>query len=85
MGIGLQQISRFERGAVAPSIGRLYQLANLFGCRVEELLRSGSPREADQAVEIRAMLARVSPAHRRFVVELVRATTDHLAGPGAKG
>lgn len=69
--IGYEAVSRIERGAVMPTVARLIEFAEVFECRVDELLLESSPRPADQASRIESILAKLSESDRRLVVEIV--------------
>jgi transcriptional regulator with XRE-family HTH domain len=78
LGIGNEAISRLERGIVLPSIPRLSELAELFDCRIDELLLTASDRKSDQAAAIEDHLSGLSSEDRAFVVDQVRATASYL-------
>lgn len=77
-GLGAETISRIERGMVPPTLARLFEFAELLGCRVDELLLEASNRNADQAASIAAQLAELSPADRAFVAGVVDQLAEHL-------
>lgn len=85
LGIGNEAISRLERGIVLPSIPRLSELAELFECRMDELLLTSSDRKTDQAATIEAHLSGLSPEDRAFVVDQARATAGYLRGRANNG
>ena len=60
-------ISRFERGATLPPLGRLADIADALSCPLEELLRSGSPRLEDKAQSIAQTLEGLTDSDRRLV------------------
>ncbi|MEX3629447.1 MAG: helix-turn-helix transcriptional regulator, partial [Burkholderia sp.] len=62
-----ETISRFERGATLPPLGRLLDIANLLDVPLETLVRSGSPRMIDQATDIAALLETLSEETREWV------------------
>jgi transcriptional regulator with XRE-family HTH domain len=78
LGIGNQAISRIERGAVMPTLPRLYEFAEAFECRIDELLLSTSDRDADQAAVMAHQIASLSPTDRQFVAGIVGQLTTHL-------
>jgi len=49
MGIGSEAISRLERGLLGLSDAELMQLADIFDCRMDELLKESSSRPNDQS------------------------------------
>lgn len=76
--IGNEAVSRIERGVAAPTLGRLFEFADLYGCRVDELLLEASDRDTDQAAAIAHQIAGLSPADRQFVAGIVDQLTTHL-------
>ncbi len=52
MDIGNEAVSRFERGQVIPSVERLFQIAEVLKCRVDELLVPASERRSEQTKQI---------------------------------
>ncbi len=76
--IGNQAISRIERGAVIPTLPRLHEFAEAFGCRIDELLLSTSDCDADQAAAMADQISGLSPADRQLVAGIVDQLTTHL-------
>lgn len=76
--VGAETISRIERGMVPPTLARLFEFADLFGCQVDELLLEASNRNADQAAAIAAQLAELAPADRALVARVVDQLVEHL-------
>lgn len=56
LGIGLEAVSRMERGLIGISAYRLKELAEILELGVDELLTESSNRPYDQAQSISAML-----------------------------
>ena len=54
LNIGMEAVSRMERGIVVPTIARLAELAQLFGCELADLLRETSPRPTEQGYRLGA-------------------------------
>jgi transcriptional regulator with XRE-family HTH domain len=77
-GIGNQAISRIERGAVMPTIPRLFEFADVFKCGVDELLLKASDRDGDQAVALGRELASLQSSDREFITVIVRQLSEHL-------
>jgi len=65
-----ETISRFERGATLPPLGRLADIADALACPLEDLLRNGSPRLEDKAQRISILLENLSDGDRRLVSEI---------------
>ena len=66
-----ETISRFERGATLPPLGRLADIADALSCPLEDLLRSGSPRLEDTAQGIAQTLEGLTESDRRLVSDIV--------------
>lgn len=81
IGVGNEAISRIERGVVLPPLIRLYEMAELFGCRVDELLLEASDRASDTAAAIAVHMSQLSPTDRELVLNLVVQLSERLARP----
>jgi transcriptional regulator with XRE-family HTH domain len=79
LGVGIEAVSRIERGRVMPNIERLMELAEIFGCEAAELLTESSARAEDQAARIGQMLVPLKPADRQLVLEMVERLTERLS------
>lgn len=78
LGIGMEAVSRIERGIVVPTIARLLELATVFDCDVADLLTESSTRPTDQANHIGALLAELKHTDRQLVLELVERLVERL-------
>ena len=67
-----------ERGAVLPTVARLFEFAELFHCRVIDLMFGASDRTEDQASEIALLIEDLNPEDRELVVGLVKAISGRL-------
>jgi transcriptional regulator with XRE-family HTH domain len=67
LGLNVETISRFERGAVLPTLPRLFELADMYDVPVSRLLRRSSSRAADLAEELVDALDRLNEADRVWV------------------
>ncbi|WP_434716921.1 helix-turn-helix transcriptional regulator [Paraburkholderia sp. A2RO-4L] len=76
LGIGNEAVSRMERGLVMPTVARLVELAEIFGCEAADLLTEGSSRTSDQAKYLGQLLTKLSGNDRTMVIEIV----ERLAG-----
>jgi transcriptional regulator with XRE-family HTH domain len=76
--VGPETISRIERGAVPPTVARLFEFAELFGCRVDDLLLEASDRSADLAAVIATELVELAPADRQMIANVVVQLAEHL-------
>lgn len=78
LGIGIEAVSRIERGIVMPNVERLFDFASIFGCEATELLSEASPRADDQASRISRLLASLNQADRQLLVEMVERLSGRL-------
>lgn len=76
--IGYEAVSRIERGTVMPTIARLMELADIFGCGVDALLVESSHRATDQAEYIAGLIKKLSEADRELIVEVVEKLSTRL-------
>lgn len=70
LGIGLEAVSRMERGVVIPTVVRLFELADIFECDAADLLTEASSRSSDQASHLNRLLSRLSAADRTLLLEV---------------
>ncbi|CAD7520588.1 transcriptional regulator [Aeromonas hydrophila] len=76
--IGMEAVSRMERGIVVPTIVRLAELAQIFGCELTDLLRETSPRPQEQAIILSQQLATLSNDDRQLVMEMMTTLIGRL-------
>ncbi|MCY4753573.1 helix-turn-helix domain-containing protein [Pelomonas aquatica] len=76
--IGKEAVSRMERGVAMPTIDRLYEFAELYGCRVDELLLESSRRDADLGAAIAHRLSGLSQADREMLASLIEQLSEHM-------
>lgn len=79
LGIGNEAVSRMERGLVMPTVARLVELAEIFGCDAADLLTGSSTRTSDQGRHVGQLLAKLSANDRAMVIEIVERLTGRLA------
>lgn len=79
LGIGNEAVSRMERGLVVPTVIRLMELADIFGCDAADLLTEASSRTSDQAKHLNEMLGRLNSSDRSMVVEIVERLSGRLS------
>ena len=79
-----ETISRFERGATLPPLGRLAEIADALSCPLEDLLRNGSPRLEDRAQGIARILENLTESDRRLVSEIVEQLCTRLLSNKAR-
>ena len=77
--IGMEAVSRMERGIVVPTIARLAELAQLFGCELADLLRETSPRPTEQGIVLGQKLARLDSDDRALLLETFERLVERLA------
>lgn len=80
LGIGVEAVSRLERGVALPTVIRLGELADIFQCKIEDLVTEASPRVSDQAKHIEQLLLSLESDDRLMVLELVEKLTYRLSG-----
>lgn len=69
LGVEQETISRFERGERLPSLLRLEEIADALNCPLEQLLQSGSQRQADQDAVIQNAMRDLSDRDRVWVTD----------------
>ena len=84
LGIGPEAVSRLERGIGSITAERLVVLAEMFGCRSDQLLLSASSRPDDQAAAVSQLLHGLKPTDRAFVIESVERLVDFLRSKTAE-
>ena len=72
LSIGYEAVSRMERGVTIPTVIRLADLAEVFGCGIQELLIESSDRPDEQAEQIKNMLAKLSSEDRNMILETIQ-------------
>ncbi len=78
LGIGVEAMSRIERGVVLPTVVRLSELAEIFECNVADLVTETSSRATDQASHLARLLSKLNSADRTMVVEIVETLAVRL-------
>ncbi|MGU5655084.1 helix-turn-helix domain-containing protein [Aeromonas allosaccharophila] len=81
LNIGMEAVSRMERGIVVPTVVRLAELAQLFGCELADFLRETSNRPTEQGIVLSQQLARLDDADRALLLETVERLVERLARP----
>jgi transcriptional regulator with XRE-family HTH domain len=77
--IGMEAVSRMERGLVVPTVVRLAELAQLFDCELADFLRETSNRPTEQGIVLGQQLAKLDTADRALVLEVVDKLVARLA------
>lgn len=78
IGVEQETISRFERGATLPPLGRLADIADALSCPLEDLLRNGSPRLEDRAQGIARVMEKLADSDRRLVCDIIEQLCTRL-------
>jgi transcriptional regulator with XRE-family HTH domain len=78
LGVFVETVSRFERGANWPTIPRLLELAELYKIPISTLIGRASERSIDVNVDIAEQLERLSSDDRAWVGNLVRDLCNRL-------
>jgi transcriptional regulator with XRE-family HTH domain len=77
--IGMEAVSRMERGIVVPTVVRLAELAQLFGCELADFLRETSNRPTEQGLVLSQQLTRLDEADRTLLLETITRLVTRLA------
>ncbi|WP_420958391.1 helix-turn-helix domain-containing protein [Burkholderia gladioli] len=78
LGIGLEAVSRMERGVAIPTVVRLFELADIFACDAADLLTEASNRSSDQASHLNRLLSRLSSGDRTMLLEVFERLSTRL-------
>jgi len=78
LGIGVEAMSRIERGLALPTVVRLGELADIFDCDTADLLTETSSRATDQASQLARLLSKLSGPDRTMVLGIVETLTERL-------
>lgn len=71
LNLGIEAISRMERGAIMPSIPRLVEVAEALGCPVQDLLLISSDRSIEHAIQLTKKLSPLSIEDREMILQIV--------------
>jgi transcriptional regulator with XRE-family HTH domain len=78
LGVFVETVSRFERGAYWPTIPRLLELAELYKIPAATLIGRASDRASDVNLDIVEQLERLSSDDRAWIGDLVRDLCSRL-------
>lgn len=78
LNIGMEAVSRMERGIVVPTVVRLAELAQLFGCELADFLRETSNRPTEQGIVLSQQLAQLDDADRTLLLETMNRLVTRL-------
>lgn len=76
--IGKEAFSRIERGINGVSIGKLFALADFFGCGVETFFVDATRQLVDQPDSMDRLLVGLSAEDRQLVVQILETLTTRL-------
>ncbi len=71
LGISNDAVSRMERGGILPSVIRLMQFAELFGCSTAELITQSGYHIDDHSRRIAELLTELDEGEREQLVQIV--------------
>lgn len=73
-----ETVSRFETGALTPTLGRLEHIADTLQIPIGGLFRAPSDKSQDQAEDIAQMMSGLPKKERALVIQIVRDLTTLL-------
>jgi transcriptional regulator with XRE-family HTH domain len=76
--IGKEAVSRIERGVTMPTVSRLVEFSELFGCPFGRFLQRVSESTSDYTKLIESVTSGLSKKDKKFVLELVELACNHL-------
>ena len=83
LGMEKETVSRIENGVIAPTLHRLAQFSEFFGCPITALFGDYRGKTAEDATELAEILAGLSDEERRSIVrnaaEIARILRDRTA------
>ena len=71
LGLSNDAISRMERGTITLNVERLCDFANLFHCRVSDLLTDSQLQPTDQIYQLDRMLSQLDDIERKRLILLI--------------
>lgn len=71
LGLSNDAISRMERGTITLNIERLCEFADLFKCRVVDLLTDSQLQPSDQIYQLDRMLSQLELGQRKMLITLI--------------
>lgn len=81
LGVGLEAVSRMERGVAEATVSRLAELSAILGCPVHDLTLPCDATAAGQALAAQGMLSGLGPEDRSFVLGLMEQLAAHVGKP----
>jgi transcriptional regulator with XRE-family HTH domain len=74
--IGSEAVSRFERGQVVPSVERIFQIADVLKCGVDELLVPASDRRTDQTKQVIDLLDSLDKKDLERAIQILKVLSN---------
>lgn len=78
LGIGIEAVSRIERGVVLPTVVRLGEFADVFQCSIADLVTEISSRATDQASYIEGLLSKLARDDRIMILDILEKLATRL-------
>ncbi len=76
LGISNDAVSRMERGGILPSVIRLMQFAELFGCGIADLITQSSPNIDDQSKHLWQLLSQLDDDEREGLIKVIESMVE---------
>ncbi len=80
-----ETVSRIESGTIVPTLQRLRQFAEVYGCPMQSLIGRTSDQASDVAKRLAQDLADLAPVDRAFVAEQTQALVSHIKASRRRG
>ena len=71
LGLSNDAVSRMERGTIVLNVERLCEFADLFNCRVSDLLTDSQLHPSDQIYQLDSMLSQLDEPYRCYLLNLI--------------
>lgn len=78
LGLRNEAVSRMERGIVVPTVERLMEMAEIFGCPLADLVTETSNRPTDEAIYLQSLLAAVNKEDMQMLMEVIEKLVTRL-------
>ncbi|MGX2948775.1 helix-turn-helix domain-containing protein [Frederiksenia canicola] len=80
LSIGNDAVSRMERGTTVPTMQRLLELSEIFGCELADLITESSSRPIDQARNLEKRLSALDELERSELLVLIEKMIEWKLG-----
>lgn len=71
LGVGLEAVSRIERGVTSLTIEKLAKIAELLGCGLSEMIEGCHEQPNDQFAYIKNAIVKLDSSDRAFLVAMI--------------